>query len=133
MFSLICCFMVKMHYLLWELVYKISISVELWLLFFCFCPKNFWGPQKRFKFWILDLKVCLKKLDIGSGWYGKSVAYLFYYYWPHHFFTFRFVRTGDGSDKSPSNAQCFIFCLCTRQLTMIIFFFRHNVFTTNTN
>ena len=26
MFSLICCFMVKMHYLLWALVYKISIS-----------------------------------------------------------------------------------------------------------
>ena len=95
-------------------------------------PKNFWGPQKRFKFWILDLKVCLKKLDIGSGWYGKSVAYLFYYYWPHHFFTFRFVRTGDGSDKSPSNAQCFIFCLCsTRQLIMIIFF--QTYFTTNTN
>ena len=39
-------------------------------------PKNFWGPQKRFKFWILDLKVCLKKLGIGSGLYGKSVLYL---------------------------------------------------------
>jgi hypothetical protein len=37
---------------------------------------NFWGPQKRFKFWILDLKVCLKKLGIGSGLYGKSVLYL---------------------------------------------------------
>ena len=24
-------------------------------------PKNFWGTQKRSKFWILDLKVCLKK------------------------------------------------------------------------
>ena len=45
-------------------------------------------------------------------------------------FTF---QTGDGFDKPPSNAQCFIFCLCTRQLIMIIFFFRHNVFTTNTN
>ena len=30
-------------------------------------PKNFWGPQKRFKFWILDLKACLKKLGIGAG------------------------------------------------------------------
>jgi hypothetical protein len=39
-------------------------------------PKNFWGPKKRFKFWILDLKVCLKKLGIGSGWYRKSVLYL---------------------------------------------------------
>ena len=32
-------------------------------------PKNFWGPQKRLKFWILDLKVCLKKLSIGPGLY----------------------------------------------------------------
>ena len=39
-------------------------------------PKNFWGPQKRFKFWILDLKVYLKKLGIGPGLYGKSVLYL---------------------------------------------------------
>ena len=39
-------------------------------------PKNFWGPQKRIIFWILDLKICLKKLGIGSGWYGKSVLYL---------------------------------------------------------
>ena len=39
-------------------------------------PKNFWGPQKRFKFWILDLKVCLKNLGIGSGLYGKSVLYI---------------------------------------------------------
>jgi hypothetical protein len=28
--------------------------------------------KKRFKFWILELKVCLKKL----GLYGKSVLYL---------------------------------------------------------
>ena len=41
-------------------------------------PKNFWGPQKRFKFWILDLKVCLKKLGIGPGLYEKSVLYLKY-------------------------------------------------------
>ena len=41
-------------------------------------PKNFWGPQKRFKFWILDLKVCLKKQVIGPGLYGKSVLYLMY-------------------------------------------------------
>ena len=39
-------------------------------------PKNFWGPQKRFKFWILDLKVYLKKLGIGPGLYWKSVLYL---------------------------------------------------------
>ena len=39
-------------------------------------PKNFWGPQKRFKFWILDLKVCLTKLGIGSGLNEKSVPYL---------------------------------------------------------
>ena len=38
--------------------------------------KNFWGPQKRFKFWILELKVWFKKLGIGSGLYGKSVLYL---------------------------------------------------------
>ena len=31
--------------------------MELWF-FFLSC---FWGPQKRSKFWILDLKVCLKK------------------------------------------------------------------------
>ena len=37
---------------------------------------NFWGPQKRPKFWILDIKVCLKKLGIGSGLYGRSVLYL---------------------------------------------------------
>ena len=46
--------------------------VELWL-FFLSC---FWGPLKRFKFWILDFKVCLKKLGIGPGMYGKSVLYL---------------------------------------------------------
>ena len=28
--------------------------------------------KKRPKFWILDIKVCLKKLGIGSGMYGKS-------------------------------------------------------------
>ena len=38
-------------------------------------PKNFWGPQKWSKL-ILDLKVCLKKLSIGPGLYGKSVLYL---------------------------------------------------------
>ena len=32
---------------------------------------------------------------------------------------------GHCSDEPPSNAQCFIFCLCsTRQLIMIIFFFQ---------
>ena len=34
-------------------------------------PKNFWDRQKRFKIWILDLKVCLKKLGLGSGLYKK--------------------------------------------------------------
>ena len=36
--------------------------VELWLFFFpaSEAPKNFWGTQKSFKFWILDLKLCLK-------------------------------------------------------------------------
>ena len=38
--------------------------------------KIFWGPQKRLKFWILDLWVCLKKVGLGSGLYGKSVLYL---------------------------------------------------------
>ena len=32
--------------------------------------------KKRPKFWILDIKVCIKKLGIGSGLYGKSVLYL---------------------------------------------------------
>ena len=41
--------------------------MELWSFFLsCFWgPLNFWGPQKRLKFWILDIKVCLKKLGIG--------------------------------------------------------------------
>jgi hypothetical protein len=39
-------------------------------------PRTSEALKKRFKFWILDLKVCLKKLGIGSGWYGKSVLYL---------------------------------------------------------
>ena len=38
--------------------------------------KNFWGPQKRSTCWIIDLKVCLKKLGIGPGLYEKSVLYL---------------------------------------------------------
>ena len=38
--------------------------------------KIFWGPQKRPNFWILDLWVCLKKLGLEPGWYGKSVLYL---------------------------------------------------------
>ena len=57
--------------------------VELWLFFhFCFWgpPKNFWDPQKRSKFWILDPKLCLKKLSIGPGLYGKSVLFLGMYY-----------------------------------------------------
>ena len=57
--------------------------VELWL-FFLSC---FWGPQKRFKFGILDLKDCLKKLGIGPNLYGKSVPYLMGlggWYWPYH-------------------------------------------------
>ena len=33
---------------------------------------------KMFRFWILDLKVCLKKLGIGSDLYAKSVMYLGY-------------------------------------------------------
>ena len=40
--------------------------------------KIFWGPQKRPIFWILDLWVCLKKLGLESGLYGKSVLYLKY-------------------------------------------------------
>ena len=40
-------------------------------------PKNFWGPRKRFNFWILDLEVSLKKLGIWSDLYEKSVLYLF--------------------------------------------------------
>ena len=32
--------------------------------------------EKRPKFWILDIKACLKKLGIGSGLYEKSVLYL---------------------------------------------------------
>ena len=52
--------------------------MELWS-FFLTC---FWGPikllrpLKRPKFWILDIKVCLKKLGIGPGLYVKSVLYL---------------------------------------------------------
>jgi hypothetical protein len=48
--------------------------MELWSLFFYW----FWGPLKllRSKYLILDIKVCLKKLGIGSGLYGKSVLYL---------------------------------------------------------
>ena len=39
-------------------------------------PRTSEALKKRFKFWILDLKVCLKKLGIGPGLYGKSVLYL---------------------------------------------------------
>ena len=45
------------------ILFFVQKMVELWL-FFISC------------FWILDLKVCLKKLGIGSGLYGKSVLYL---------------------------------------------------------
>ena len=38
--------------------------------------KIFWGPQKWPNFWILDLWVCLKKVGLGAGLYGKSVLYL---------------------------------------------------------
>ena len=31
---------------------------------------------KKFTFWILDHKICLKKLGIGPGLYEKSVLYL---------------------------------------------------------
>ena len=36
----------------------------------------FLRPLKSPKFWILDIKVCLKKLGIGSGLHGKNVLYL---------------------------------------------------------
>ena len=35
------------------------------------CTSLLWG-----KFWILGLKVCLNKLGIEPGLYGKSVLYL---------------------------------------------------------
>ena len=52
--------------------------MEFWSFFLsCFWgPQIFWGPQKRLKFWILDLWVCIKKVGLGAGWYGKSVLYL---------------------------------------------------------
>ena len=41
-------------------------------------PKNIWGLQKRFKFWIFNLKSMLKRQRqrIGSGLHGKMVLYL---------------------------------------------------------
>ena len=63
---------------------NLSWGLQMFLVHFilgwCQLWAQCWGPQKRLKFWILDLKVCLKKLGIGSGLYGKSVLYLLFLY-----------------------------------------------------
>ena len=53
-----------------------SLSHKKSSLFNCFFFPTSEALKKRFKFWILDLKVCLTKLGIGAGLYGKSVLYL---------------------------------------------------------
>jgi hypothetical protein len=93
-------------------------------------PNNFWGPQKRLTFWILDPKVCLKKLGIGSGWYGKSVLYLMYLHYLCKLYSL-FIHFSLYSRNVPtycSNQIYLVTFMCTTDDSSFIFTKKYKCF-----